>query len=218
MYQRDEYDGGGCSSKLEPEVRSWRCRCSTRRFSSTRFHVHAQPQRAFFSLFLLYVVLDRRLRRRRRQVGTFNATGQRFVGHYDPHIYDELQALTLLASPSIPTLPLLKGWTNGSLYAPSTELFGILPISSSTREEFHLLEPSDSLPSTASPPSAEAASQESRASRRGPKRQRGNGRLRHAYLSKRQGTLVAVLVVSTSAERKLFASLNVDFAEEGKRK
>jgi hypothetical protein len=73
----------------------------------------------------------------------------------------------------------IKGWINGLLYKPTSEVSGLLPIA-----------PSICMAAGLQPTISDPTS-----------------KLPHRYLSKRQGTLFAVIGVHTIDEKKLFSRL-----------
>lgn len=112
-------------------------------------------------------------------VGTHNRTGQDFSGHDDIWLYDELQIMIEKTRKLVPMSYTIKGWTNGLLYQPTTEVSGILPIPPSIQFKAGL-QPTISNPTT---------------------------KVMHQYLATRQETMFAVIGVHTVTEKKLFSKL-----------
>ncbi|KAG6875262.1 hypothetical protein C0992_004529 [Termitomyces sp. T32_za158] len=61
-------------------------------------------------------------------VGTYNSTGQRYVGHYSIWLTNELQEMISLVQDMLVEPCLLSGWINGNLYKKTNEVTGVLPI------------------------------------------------------------------------------------------
>ena len=112
-------------------------------------------------------------------VGTYNKTGQKFTGHCDIWLYDELQLLVEKLRPLVPNSHAIKGWTNGTMYAPTNEVFGILPIPETTR-----------IKAAIQPAISTAVIKKG-----------------HWYLALRQGTQYAVIAIHTIEEKQLFSKL-----------
>jgi len=106
-------------------------------------------------------------------------TGQKFIDHDDIWLYDELQLMIEKMRNLVPMSHRIKGWVNGLLYQPTSEVSGILPIPISIQVKAGL-----------QPMIEETTSQ-----------------YLHGYLACRQGTLFAVVGVHTVAEKKLFSQL-----------
>jgi len=113
------------------------------------------------------------------RVGTLNRTGHKYSGHDDIWLYDDLQLTIEETRYAVPTSYEIKGWINGLLYQPTSEVSGILPIPSSIQRNAGLQaivhNPTSKLP--------------------------------HQYLANRQGTRFAVIGIHSSTERKLFSQL-----------
>ena len=110
---------------------------------------------------------------------TFNRTGQRYNGHFEIWIYNYLQKIVEKTHDHVPDSETIRGWVNGSMYTPTSEVYGILPI------------PLEIVTKSAMQPFINTAC----------------GDIKHAYLAKMQGTQYAVINVHTVAEKQLFASL-----------
>jgi hypothetical protein len=111
------------------------------------------------------------------QNGTKSRTGKRYLGHFDVRTLNHLQQLLERASKFIPSVHLLTGWSNTSLYVSSSEIFGILPVPESLAKGLDMQTFHSSI---------DAGS-------------------RHRYLASRQGTRYAVTVIHTIAERQRFS-------------
>jgi len=61
-------------------------------------------------------------------VGTKNSTGKEFDDHFDIWMIDQLQTLAERMQDKVPHPFEIRGWINGSMYAPTKEVPGILPI------------------------------------------------------------------------------------------
>ena len=113
------------------------------------------------------------------QVGTFNQTGHKYSGHDDIWTYDTLQLKIEKTRDVVPTSYVIKGWTNGLLYQPTSEVSGILPIPSSIQINAGLQaiihNPTSKLP--------------------------------HQYLANCEGTQFAVIGIHSPTEKKLFSQL-----------
>jgi len=113
------------------------------------------------------------------RVGTFNKTGHKYSGHNDIWIYDTLQLMIEKSRHAVPMSYIIKGWINGLLYQPTSEVSGILPIPPSIQRNAGLQaiihNPTSKLP--------------------------------HQYLANRQGTRFAVIGIHSSTEKKLFTQL-----------
>ena len=112
-------------------------------------------------------------------VGTHNRTGQKFIGHDDIWLYDELQLMIEKMRNLVPVSHRIKGWVNGLLYQPTSEVSGILPIPISIQVKAGLQ----------------------------PMIKETTSLYLHHYFACRQGTLFAVIGVHTIAEKKLFSQL-----------
>ena len=112
-------------------------------------------------------------------MGTHNATGITYRGHYDIWTTNELQETITAAQQFVSDCATISGWVNGNLYQPSGECFGIIPIPDTICRDAGL--------SSYSPLS-------------GSKRQ-------HDFLAKRQGTYLAVLPLHTKTEFLAFGQI-----------
>jgi hypothetical protein len=112
-------------------------------------------------------------------VGTFNRTGKEYSGHDDIWLYDTLQLMIEKTRDAVPMSYIIKGWTNGLLYQPTSEVSGILPIPHSIQINAGL---QPIIPNSKS-------------------------KLPHQYLANRQGTRYAVIAVHLPSEKKLFSQL-----------
>jgi len=61
-------------------------------------------------------------------IGTYNRTGKKFIGHEDIWLYDKLQLTIEKMRNLVPMSHRIKGWVNGLLYQPISEVSGIFPI------------------------------------------------------------------------------------------
>ncbi|KAF6743937.1 hypothetical protein DFP72DRAFT_1079352 [Ephemerocybe angulata] len=129
--------------------------------------------------------------RHNMRTGTYNTTGQHYLGHFDIHLINKCQELlnSSRIHAAVPSSTPVGNWVNGNLYVRTTEVFGILPVPDDVRLVSGLLSYDDEAP---------------------PKIQQ--------YLAKRQGTKYAVITVHTDPERKLYSSLmqtDPSFTREG---
>ncbi|EPQ50510.1 hypothetical protein GLOTRDRAFT_133880 [Gloeophyllum trabeum ATCC 11539] len=118
------------------------------------------------------------------KVGTLNRTGVPYVGSFDIWVKNRISALLDITSSRFESLPLNfgpGGWVNGDLYAPSTEVFGILALPDYKRLELGML-----------PYHHQFAIEQ---------------KIRHRQLAFRQNARIAILPVHTSNERALFKLL-----------
>lgn len=115
-------------------------------------------------------------------VGTYNMTGQRYHGHFDLWLINELHELRNhhLTRLTIPESTTATGWVNGDLYVQTTEVYGILPVPDNVQLSAGMLVYDRA---HSSPPQ------------------------RHHYLAKKQNTRFAVLTLHTDEEKKLFSSM-----------
>src|SRR6266700_2422397 len=113
------------------------------------------------------------------QVGTLNSTGKEYCGHFAIWITNKLQTrLVFLDSEGVLANPVhITGWVNGSLYLPTREWLGILPIPTDVRQSSGMAEFNSSTIDKKQP---------------------------HLYLAQMQGTRKAILPVHTPAEHNLF--------------
>jgi hypothetical protein len=104
----------------------WRCMRGTNFTEGGVHHSirHAFPDSSISARHAVNRLADFQLHHN-LSAGTYN-TGQRFNGHYDIWMYDELQVLVERLRSLVPNS--YEGWTNGAIYAPTSEVFGIPPI------------------------------------------------------------------------------------------
>ncbi|KAF6745215.1 hypothetical protein DFP72DRAFT_1077806 [Ephemerocybe angulata] len=129
--------------------------------------------------------------RHNMRTGTYNTTGQHYLGHFDIHLINKRQELlnSSRIHAAVPSSTPVGNWVNGNLYVRTTEVFGILPVPDDVRLASGLLSYDDEAP---------------------PKIQQ--------YLAKQQGTKYVVITVHTDPERKLYSSLmqtDPSFTREG---
>ena len=158
----------------------WRCMRGTN-FTEGGVHhsiQHAFPDSSISARHAVNRLADFQLHHN-LSAGTYNKTGQKYNGHYDIWLYDELQILVEQLRSLVPNSHAIKGWTNGMMYAPTNEVFGILPIPETTRVRA-AIQPAISTSVT----------------------KKG-----HWYLALRQGTQHAVIAVHTTEEKQLFSML-----------
>ncbi|TFK55407.1 hypothetical protein OE88DRAFT_1804266 [Heliocybe sulcata] len=136
--------------------------------------------------FALQLLRDYRLYHNLR-VGTLNRTGTPYTGSYDVWTRNRISLLLDTTSSRFESLPRSfgpGGWVNGNLYAPSMEVFGILPMPDSKRLESGMM------------PYHHRYAMEQK--------------IRHRQLAFRQNCRVAILPVHTRSERALFRLLITD--------
>ena len=109
-------------------------------------------------------------------------TGQRYRGHFDLWLINELHELQNhhLTRLTIPESTTATGWVNGDLYVQTTEVYGILPVPDNVLLSAGMLAYDRAHPSLPQ---------------------------RHHYLAKKQNTRFAVLTLHTDEEKKLFSSM-----------
>jgi len=112
-------------------------------------------------------------------VGTPNRTGKKYSGHFDIWLYNHLQEITEKTRDLVPDSQAIKGWVNGTMYTPTKEVFGILPV------------PENICTNAAMQPYISDNSEKNT----------------HHYLASKQGTRYAVMNVHTTEEKQLFAKL-----------
>jgi len=112
-------------------------------------------------------------------VGTRNSTGKEYDGHFDIWMIDQLQILAERMRDKVPRSFEIRGWINGSMYAPTKEVSGILPIPEEIRFK------SAMQPVIPEPPVKKG----------------------HWYLALCQNTKYAVMSIHTVAEKQLFSKL-----------
>lgn len=95
----------------------------------------------------------------------------------------------------MPDSPLLAGWTNGNLYAQTTESFDILPIPADVIKRFNFL-----------PHEVGGHFNQVVVALAGSKPSKPQS-FRHGFLASKQGTHFSVLHVHTQSERQLFSDL-----------
>ena len=158
----------------------WRCMRGTNFTEGGVHHSirHAFPDSSISARHAVNRLADFQLHHN-LSAGTYNKTGQKFSGHYDIWLYDKLQLLVEKLRTLVPNSHTIKGWTNGTMYAPTNEVFGILPIPEITRIK------------AAIQPAIPAA-----VIKKG-----------HWYLALRQGTQYAVIAIHTTEEKQLFSKL-----------
>jgi hypothetical protein len=110
------------------------------------------------------------------QVGTYNGTGQKYRGHYDIWLTNNLQELLVVLEDILVDPVGISGWVNGNLYVPTTETIGILPVPPDIRVLTGMTEFNRNL----------------------------DQKHRHHYLASKQGTRKAILPIHTTAEHELF--------------
>lgn len=124
------------------------------------------------------------------QVGTANQTGKPYYSSYDIWTQNCISYLvddTIEAFAPHSTEPSIVGWVNSDKYEDTSETFGILPLTLSTRtklgmQPFHSQYANDM-------------------------------KIQHYHLAKLQGTRVAMLPIHTSAERSMFCLMIKDHSE-----
>jgi hypothetical protein len=112
-------------------------------------------------------------------VGTPNHTGKKYSGHFDIWLYNHLQKITEKTRDLVPDSQVIQGWVNGTMYVPTKEIFGILPI------------PDDIRTKTAMQPYISGNTEKTK----------------HFYLASKQGTRYAVMNIHTVEEKQTFAKL-----------
>ncbi|KAG8968224.1 hypothetical protein FRC05_001605 [Tulasnella sp. 425] len=118
-------------------------------------------------------------------VGTLNRTGQRYVGHFDIWLLNDLQTAMSRVQDWVRDAPVVTGWVNGRLYTPTCERFGILPIPPNIQNEMGMVPFIPSCPKNQS----------------------------YRYLAQQQNVRYATLPVHTAGEKKLFTFLMCGNAE-----
>jgi hypothetical protein len=112
-------------------------------------------------------------------VGTPNHTGKKYSGHFDIWLYNHLQEITEKTRDLVPDSQAIRGWVNGTMYAPTKEVFGILPV------------PENICTNAAMQPYISNSSE----------------KITHDYLASKQGTRYAVMNMHTTEEKQLFSKL-----------
>ena len=112
-------------------------------------------------------------------VGTRNSTGKEYDDHFDIWMIHQLQILAERMQGKVPHSFESRGWINGSMYAPTKEVSGFLPIPDEIRFK------SAMQPMMPEPPEKEC----------------------HWYLAWHQDTKYAVMAIHTIAEKQLFSKL-----------
>ena len=112
-------------------------------------------------------------------VGTPNRTGKKYSGHFDIWLYNQLQEVTERTRDLVPDSQAIRGWVNGTMYMPTKEVFGILPV------------PNDIRGKTAMQPYIPENTEKNK----------------HSYLASKQGTRYAVMNIHTIEEKQTFAKL-----------
>jgi hypothetical protein len=112
-------------------------------------------------------------------VGTPNRTGKKYSGHFDIWLYNHLQEITEKTRDLVPDSQAIKGWVNGTMYTPTKEVFGILPV------------PENICTNAAMQPHISDNPEKNT----------------HHYLASKQGTRYAVMNIHTTEEKQLFAKL-----------
>ncbi|KAF8633831.1 hypothetical protein AX17_004351 [Amanita inopinata Kibby_2008] len=126
------------------------------------------------------------------RVGTLNRTGSPYRGSYDIWTQNRISDLLDRLTTSFATRPSTfgpGGWVNGNNYQPSTEIFGVLPISKEQKARLGMHDFN-----------AEYAKAT---------------KTRYQKLAIQQNTLVAVVPVHTKAERELFRAMIAVSGKEG---
>ncbi|KXN85183.1 hypothetical protein AN958_11606 [Leucoagaricus sp. SymC.cos] len=62
------------------------------------------------------------------KVSTYNSTGQHYCGHFSIWVTNQIQELQMALRNMFTRPVYINGWTNGNLYAPTSEMIGILLI------------------------------------------------------------------------------------------
>ncbi|KAJ3818485.1 hypothetical protein F5880DRAFT_1491296 [Lentinula raphanica] len=145
-------------------------------------HTHLRPRMPtrgtsirHMSACLLDFVLHHNL-----HVGTFNSTGQKFYGHDNIWLSNQIQELESTISIHFPQhAPASLPWVNGNLYKATDEVLGVLTL------------PAPVLENTGMQPFVSSLDRKQK----------------QAFLAQLQGTRKAVLPIHTVQERKLFSSL-----------
>jgi hypothetical protein len=113
------------------------------------------------------------------QVGHFNSTGQKYLGHDSIWLSNEIQELEITLGEHYGCLPTQLAWVNGNLYKKTEQTAGIIQIPKSVCELVKIQ----------------------------PFNQETDSNQKQAYLAKMQGTRKPVLPVHTLAEKQLFTEL-----------
>lgn len=109
-------------------------------------------------------------------MGTYNGTGQKYRGHYDIWLTNNLQELLVVLEDVLVDPTGISGWVNGNLYVPTSEALGILPVPPDVRALSGMTEFNVNL----------------------------DQKRRHHFLASKQGTRKAILPIHTIAEHELF--------------
>ncbi|KAF8078294.1 hypothetical protein FPV67DRAFT_1402915 [Lyophyllum atratum] len=109
-------------------------------------------------------------------VGTYNSTGQCYVGHYSIWITNALQETLCLVQHHLIDAREMVGWVNGNLYQPTAEVAGVLPIPNQVQSSLGMATYEPSL----------------------------HSKQRHFFLASMQRTRKPVLPIHDSQERDLF--------------
>ncbi|KAF8075254.1 hypothetical protein FPV67DRAFT_1728203, partial [Lyophyllum atratum] len=112
-------------------------------------------------------------------VGTFNSTGQRYIGHYSIWLTNELQETLCLVQHMLIRPRVMTGWVNGNLYEPTREVAGVLPIPEDVRRKSAM---GSYIPGL-------------------------HAKQRHHFLASMQGTRKPVLPIHNDSEKELFRRL-----------
>lgn len=112
------------------------------------------------------------------QVGTFNRTGQHYIGHLDIWLKNDLQASMVAVQDLVEGGPVIS-WVNGNKYTPTQENFGILPIMPDVQVATGMVKFNPS----------------------------STKRMQYRYLASQQNTQFAVLPVHTGAEKQVWTAL-----------
>ncbi|KAG8932761.1 hypothetical protein FRC00_014144 [Tulasnella sp. 408] len=118
-------------------------------------------------------------------VGTYNRTGKHYIGHFDIWLLNDLQAAMFKVQEWVQGSPLLTGWVNGTLYIPTAERFGILPLPPDVQNEMGMV----------------------------PFSHTSDTSQKYHYLASQQNTRYAALPVHNAGEKRLFSLLMSENAE-----
>ncbi|KAJ3764783.1 hypothetical protein FB446DRAFT_656131, partial [Lentinula raphanica] len=162
-------------------LRIWRCIRGTN-MTEGGTHTHLRPRMPtrgtsirHMSACLLDFVLHHNL-----HVGTFNSTGQKFYGHDNIWLSNQIQELeSTISIHFLQHAPASLPWVNGNLYKATDEVLGVLTL------------PAPVLENTGMQPFVSSLDRKQK----------------QAFLAQLQGTRKAVLPIHTVQERKLFSSL-----------